>query len=68
MTQNAVPMERRLRIAGTLLILGLAITLASLMWGAPLSSLMFAGIAGSLIIAGILIYLYGLVSPGATSR
>ncbi len=56
----------KLRIAGILLICGLAVALLSLIWKAPLSFLMFAGIGGLLTLAGILVYLYSLVSPSGT--
>ena len=62
MTEPTARMEAKLRIAGTLLLCGLVVTLASLMWKAPLSFLMFAGIGGLFVFAGIVLYLYSLVS------
>ena len=58
--------ERKLRTAGVLMILGLAVTILSLIWKAPLSFILFAGIGGLLTLAGILVYLYSLVS-GSTA-
>jgi hypothetical protein len=63
MTQSEVAISRELRIAGTLLILGLLVAVISLLWKAPLAFLLFAGIGGLLIAAGVLMYLYSIVSP-----
>ena len=56
------PIERRLRIAGLLLILGLAVeggTLFAL--DRPVGFLTFASAAGVLIVAGIVYYLWSIV-------
>ncbi len=58
-------MERKLRTAGVLLILGLAVAIASLVWETPLSFLVFVGAGGLLTFAGIVVYLYSLVSTSA---
>ena len=55
-------MERRLRISGVLIILGLMIEAFSLIWVHALSFIVFAALGGLLIGLGILIYLYSLVS------
>lgn len=55
-------MERRLRIAGVLIILGLIIEAFSLIWVHALAFILFALIGGLLIALGILTYLYSLVS------
>ncbi len=60
--------DRELRIAGILLILGLALTVVTLIWKAALAFLVFAGIAALLTLAGIAVYLYSLVSAGAVPR
>lgn len=60
--------DRELRIAGILLILGLALTVVTLIWKAPLSFLVFAGIAILLTLAGIAVYLYSLVSVDTIPR
>jgi hypothetical protein len=44
------------------MILGLAMTIVSLIWKAPLAFLLFAGISGTLTLAGVVLYLYALVS------
>jgi hypothetical protein len=59
-----INMERRLRIAGTLVVLGLLIELGSLLWSHPLAFILFIAVGGLLIGAGILVYLYSLVSRG----
>ena len=55
-------MERRLRISGVLIILGLLIEAFSLIWIHALAFLLFMLIGGAAIGLGILIYLYALVS------
>lgn len=55
-------MERRLRISGVLIILGLIIEAFSLLWVHALAFIAFALIGGALIGLGILTYLYSLVS------
>lgn len=55
-------MERRLRISGVLIILGLLIEAFSLIWVHALSFIVFALVGGALIGLGILLYLYSLVS------
>lgn len=53
--------SKRLRLAGTLIILGLVVEGASLMWNHPLSFLAFIGVGGLLLFAGVVIYLIALV-------
>ncbi|MCI0352122.1 MAG: hypothetical protein L0Z53_22105 [Acidobacteriales bacterium] len=57
----ASAMHRRLKLAGALIIAGLAVELASLFWARPLAFLLFMFAGGLLLILGILIYLYSLV-------
>jgi hypothetical protein len=54
-------LQKMLRIAGTLIILGLAAEIFSLWWIHPLSFVLFAFVGVSLIGAGILVYLASLV-------
>ena len=61
-------MERRIRISGVLIVLGLIIEAFSLIWIHALAFLIFAGIGGLLIGLGILTYLYSLVSMPQTPR
>ena len=55
-------LERRLRIAGTMIIGGLLVELFSLRWTHPTAFLVFMIFGGALIGAGILLYLYSLVA------
>jgi hypothetical protein len=54
--------ERRLRIAGIIIIAGLSVALFSLSWSHPTAFLVFIVLGGVLIGVGILFYLYSLVS------
>lgn len=62
MSAQAPEIERRLRISGVLLILGLVIEGASLLWSHPTAFLIFLFFGGLLIGAGILVFLYSLVA------
>lgn len=62
MTGSPNSMARNLRVAGILLLLGLLVTIASLIWKSPLSFLMFAGIGCLLIFVGVVFYLLSLLS------
>ena len=55
-------MERRLRISGILIVLGLLVEALSLIRIHPLAFLGFMFIGGGFVIVGITIYLYSLVS------
>ena len=55
-------MERRLRISGVLIMLGLIVEAFSLVWVHALAFIFFVTIGGLLIGLGILSYLYSLVS------
>ena len=61
-------MERRLKLSGVLIILGLIIEAFSLVWVHALAFLMFAFLGGLLMGVGILVYLYSLVSIPVTSQ
>jgi hypothetical protein len=54
---------RRLRAAGSLIIVGVMVEGLSLVWNHPLSFLAFVGIGGLATAAGIAVYLFALVSP-----
>ena len=64
MTMAAL-MERRLRISGVLIVLGLLVEALSLIRIHPLAFLGFMFVGGGLLVAGIGIYLYSLVSIAA---
>ena len=54
-------LERRLRISGTLIILGLIVEAICLLWTRPLAFVLFVGVGGGFLAIGILFYLYSLV-------
>jgi hypothetical protein len=56
-------MEKRLRISGILVILGLLVEAFSLLWSHPIAFLVFMFVGGAFMGVGILFYLYSLVSP-----
>ena len=55
--------SKKLRVAGSLIILGLLAEGLSLVWNHPLSFIAFLGVGGLLMFLGIAIYLTALVSP-----
>jgi len=59
---TAALMERRLRISGILIVLGLLVEALSLIRIHPLAFLGFMFVGGGFLIVGITIYLYSLVS------
>ncbi len=62
------PIERRLRSAGVLLLLGLLVEAGTLFaLDRPMGFLTFAGAAGLLVTAGIVLYLWGVVSQGSAT-
>lgn len=65
MEPTGLKMTLRLRIAGTLVFVGLAIEAFTLTWNNPIAFLVFLGIGGLLILTGIVFYLLSLVSPSA---
>jgi hypothetical protein len=54
--------ESRLRISGTLIIMGLVVEAVCLLWTRPLAFVLFVGVSGGFLAAGISFYLYSLVS------
>lgn len=61
MKLSQIGIQRLLRIASVLVILGLGLEIISLLWFHPLSFVLFAFVAVSLIGLGILVYLVSLV-------
>ena len=55
-------LQRRIRIAGALIIMGLVVEALSLIRVHPLAFLGFMFIGGTLLVAGIAVYLLSLVS------
>jgi hypothetical protein len=62
---DANPIEKRLKIAAALIILGLLVEGVCLVWARPLAFLIFVGIGMLLMFAGIVFYLISLVTVGA---
>jgi hypothetical protein len=60
-------MGKRLRISGTLLILGLVVEALSLCWNTAASFMSFMIFGGVLLIGGVLTYLYFLLTQLPTS-
>lgn len=54
-------MSRLLRVSSILVVLGLAVEIASLLWFHPLSFVLFAFVGAALVAAGILLFLASLV-------
>ncbi len=61
MRLSQIGIERLLRVASGLVILGLGLEIISLLWFHPLSFVLFAFFAASLIGLGVLVYLASLV-------
>ena len=53
--------EKRLRIAGSLLMTGLLIEAVCLLWARPIAFVVFVVIGGLFLFAGLLVYLLSLV-------
>ena len=71
MKLSQIGIQRLLRLASILIILGLSLEIISLLWFHPLSFVLFAFVAASLIGLGILVYLASLVfavSPLSENR
>ena len=58
---EANPLERRLQVAGVILILGLVVQAFCLFSHGAVGFLVFTGVAGTLILLGVLLYLLALV-------
>lgn len=56
--------ERQIRAAGLLVLLGLAVEAVCLLWAGPLAFILLIAAGFTLIGAGILLYLYSLLSHG----
>jgi hypothetical protein len=67
-TAGIVGLEKRLRLAGMLLIFGLLAEAICLQWARPLAFIVLVGAGGFLCAAGIVVYLYSLVSTGQATK
>jgi hypothetical protein len=59
---SANPLEKRLQISGTLLILGLLIEALCLLAAKPIAFVIFVAVGGLLLFAGVVLFLFSLVS------
>lgn len=57
-------LEKRLRLAGVLVIIGLLVEGVCLLWAGPLAFIFLVAVGGLLCVTGIAVYLYSLVSAG----
>jgi hypothetical protein len=62
MTSSANSMEKRIRAAGIILIIGLLIEALCLLWGRPISFVIFVAVGGLFLFAGVVVFLFSLVS------
>jgi len=62
MNTQSTKIERRIRLAGILLIAGLLVELVTLRWSHPTAFLFFLMLGGLLMALGIGVYLLSLVS------
>lgn len=62
MSKPLTKLEKRLRVSGILIILGLVIEIITLRWSHPTAFLFFLVFGGMLMAVGILLYLYSLVT------
>ena len=62
MNTQPTKIERRIRLAGILLIAGLLVELVTLRWSHPTAFLFFLLLGGALMTLGIGVYLLSLVS------
>jgi len=62
MNTQPTKIERRIRLAGILLIAGLVVELVTLRWSHPMAFLFFLLLGGLLMALGIGVYLLSLVS------
>jgi hypothetical protein len=68
MIYSANPLERRLQVSGTLLILGLMTEGVCLFWARPLSFLAFITIGGAFLFLGVIVYLLALLPTKRSSK
>src|SRR5215475_1735676 len=62
MKTQLLKIEKRIRLAGILLIAGLLVELVTLRWSHPTAFLFFLLLGGALMALGIVVYLFSLVS------
>ncbi len=60
--QKPSKIEKRIRLAGILVVMGLAVELVTLHWSHPTAFLFFLLLGGTLMGLGIIAFLFSLVS------
>jgi hypothetical protein len=60
--RSADSMNRRLRISGILVVIGLLVEALCLVWSRPIAFVVLVCLGGALIALGVLFFLYSLVS------
>jgi hypothetical protein len=63
MTASANSMEKRIQIAGIVVIVGLIIEALCLLWARPISFVIFVAVGGLFLFAGVVVFLFSLASP-----
>jgi hypothetical protein len=66
MTARANSMEKRIQVAGIILIAGLLIEALCLLWARPISFVIFVAVGGLFLFAGVVVFLFSLVSRPAS--
>jgi hypothetical protein len=59
---TTLQLEKRLRLAGILVIVGLLVEGVCLLWAGPLAFIFLVAVGGFLCTSGIAVYFYSLVS------
>lgn len=59
---SPIQIEKRLQIAGVLILLGLVVEALCLLWSTPIAFVIFVSIGGLSMFVGIVLFLYSLVS------
>ena len=68
MTNHENPMERRLRLSGLLLILGLLTEAICLFWARPISFVVLIAVGGVLLLLGVVLFLVSIVPVKHSSQ
>jgi hypothetical protein len=61
---KGINLQRRLRLAGLLILLGLGFEAVSFFWNSPFAFFLFIFGTGLLLVVGIVVFLYSLVAGG----
>ena len=61
-------LEKRLRVAGIMVIVALLVEGICLLWAGPLAFILMVAVGGFLCAAGIAVYLYSVVADGEATQ